>query len=53
MTVRDAGLIALGFLAGFLVACGSMAAVAQNIEENDKLMRALSLKFNAKIKGQG
>lgn len=53
MTVRDVGLIALGFLGGFLVACGAMAGIAQNIEENDKLMRALALKFNAARKGQG
>ena len=53
MTVRDAGMIALGFLAGMLVTSGSMVMMARDVERTDKLMRGLALRFNGRIKGQG
>ena len=53
MNMRDAGMLALGFLAGMLVASASMVAMARDVEETDKVFRALRLRFNGKVQGQG
>jgi hypothetical protein len=51
--MRDLGLIALGFLAGFAVASAGAAAMAYDVESTDRVLRGLRLKFNTHVEGQG
>ena len=53
MSLRDAGLIAIGFLAGMVVTSSSLVMMARDVEETDKVMRALRLRFNGRVQGQG
>lgn len=51
--MRDAGLIALGFLLGFAFASAGAAAIAYDVEQTDRVLRGLRLKFNTHVEGQG
>ena len=53
MTLRDAGLIALGFVAGVLVASAAMASLAHDVEGTDRMIRALRLKYGSHLQGLG
>ncbi len=54
MNLRDAGLLAIGFLAGAFLTSASMIAMARDVEETDRFMRALRIKFSdPHVKGQG
>ena len=53
MNVRDAGMIALGFVAGMVVTSFGLVTMARDVEETDKVFRALRLRFNGKVQGQG
>jgi hypothetical protein len=54
VNVRDAGMIALGFVAGMLLTSASMVTMARDVETTDKFMRALRIKFSdPNVKGQG
>ncbi len=49
--MRDAGLIMMGFLVGYMAACASLGYAAQHIEETDRLMRALRLRYGTRRQG--
>ncbi len=54
MTVRDVGMIALGFIGGMLLTSASLITMARDTEETERTFAALRRKFSdPRVQGQG
>lgn len=54
MSVRDAGLIAIGAVLGVTIVGGWLTWAAEDIERVDRIARALALKYRGpRVQGEG
>lgn len=51
MTARDAGLVALGFVAGYMVAGLVLYLAANDVAATDRIVRALRVKYGGRTQG--